>query len=143
MENTDTSVVALLGAAHRVLMRDLQGLEEMTQGAAPDPAAMTARLDEVRQHLADHFRFEEHNGYMQAVLARAPHLARKVEQLGAEHGTVARDLAALLHEARSSAALDDAFLAKVRAWLDRVRDHEARENILVEDAFNREFGAEA
>jgi hypothetical protein len=31
---------------------------------------------------------------------------------------------------------------EVRAWIERVRQHEARENDLVQEAFNRDIGTE-
>jgi hypothetical protein len=48
----------------------------------------------------------------------------------------------LVAEARAVTALDEPFRGKVRAWGERVRQHEARENDLVQDAFNWDIAAE-
>jgi hypothetical protein len=96
----------------------------------------------VRAHLEDHFRFEEEGGYMQAVLARAPHLERRVNHLRGEHDELLGSLAALAEEADATPALDEEGRQRVRKWIERVRDHESRENLLVEEAFNRDLAAE-
>ena len=79
---------------------------------------------------------------MQAVLTRAPHLERTVNHLRGEHDELRRSLAALAKEAGGAQGPGADFREKVRHWIQRVRDHEARENLLVEDAFNRDLAAE-
>jgi len=36
--------------------------------------------------------------------------------------------------------IEDEFRERVRAWVAELRRHEADENVLVEDAFNRDVG---
>jgi hypothetical protein len=137
------SLANSLAAAHRKLLADLRGLEEMTDSSCQAGArGLCDRLALLRAHLDEHFRLEEQNGYMDAVLARAPQLARAVEALRAEHAELRQSLAALSGEARPGAAVDGALRQKVRQWVGRVREHEQRENLLVEDAFNRDLGLE-
>src|SRR5262249_28293182 len=122
---------ASLAEAHRALLADLRDLERCAQPSSPvEPTEVSARLGRLRDHLEDHFRFEEEDGYMQAVLERAPQLGRTVNQLCGEHDELRRSLAALADEARGMRALDEDFRRKVRQWIERVRSHEARENLL-------------
>jgi hypothetical protein len=79
---------------------------------------------------------------MQAVLDRAPHRKRQVEQLLAEHGEMGKLLAALTQESRTAPTVDDGLRGKVQAWVGRVRAHEAQENRLVQETFNLEIDAE-
>jgi len=72
VRRTANSVAEALGRAHEALLADLRELEQ-----AADPSSgeglvgLRARLGEARVHLTEHFRFEEENGYMDAVRARA------------------------------------------------------------------------
>jgi hypothetical protein len=129
--------------AHRALLRDLQALQKATQPRREgQPAELAACLDRTRDDLAEHFRFEEENGYLGAVLQLHPHLARVVGRLAEEHGELLRCLDALRAEARSAAGAGDVPREKVIRWIRSVRLHERRENILVQDAFCLDLSAE-
>ncbi len=143
MKTQRTSAVDALLQAHRNLMKDLQDLDR-TAGprSRKGIAALQAGLDQVAAHLTEHFRFEEKNGYMDAVLLREPHRERVIAGLRDEHQALARGLEALRAEAGARKTLDAAFRARVRSWVGEVRAHEARENGLVQDVFNQDIGAE-
>jgi hypothetical protein len=130
-----------LSQAHHALQEDLQDLE---QAAALEevPARMAARLEALRQHLTEHFRFEEKDGYLDAVRQREPNRQRETDQLLEEHRLLAQSLDTLLGEARGAGPLRDTFGENVRAWVERVRQHEAHENRLVQEVFNRDTSAE-
>jgi hypothetical protein len=143
MPKLQATFAAALLRAHRAVLRDLQALQAATRpGREGEPAELAAGLDRARGHLAEHFRFEEQNGYLAAVLERQPHLARVVERLADEHGELLRSLDALRAEAHSAGAPDDLPREKVTQWIQRVRLHEQRENILVQDAFCLDLTAE-
>jgi hypothetical protein len=101
---------------------------------------LSIRLDRTRAHLAEHFRFEEENGYLAGVLERAPHLERAIHHLREEHGELLRSLDALGAEARGAAARD--VRAGVLEWIRQARKHERSENVLVQDAYNIDLTAE-
>jgi len=123
-------------------MTHLLNLEEMTDSSSgADGRALGACLTSLRSNLDEHFRFEERNGYMDAVLARAPQMARQVEGLREEHAEMRQSLIALAAQARKARSVDDELRQKVRDWVAKVRNHERRENLLVEDTFNRDLGA--
>ena len=138
-ETTD-SPVRNLRQAHKALLADLQKLEETAHASSAKAAKdLHAALKAADAHVTEHFRFEERDGYFEAVRKRAPHMERAVQQLAAEHRQLADALSGLLHGAQK---VDDAFREKVRAWIHSVREHEARENRLVQEVFNRDDAAE-
>jgi hypothetical protein len=142
MNKIKVSPAAALAEAHRALSHELNNLGEV---ARPDsgatPAAVLARLQALRGHLGKHFRFEEESGYMQAVLARAPQQERRVRRLREEHDELWQALAALVQQAAAATALGEEFRQALADWAARLRDHERRENVLVEDTFNVEVSA--
>jgi DNA-binding transcriptional ArsR family regulator len=143
MGRTEPSVAEALARAHAALLEDLRKLEEAARPASGEGLAeLRARLSATQTHVTEHFRFEEQNGYMDAVRKREPRLERTIQQLAEEHRQLAQSLAVLLEQARAATSLDDPFREAVRRWIERVREHEARENDLVQDAFNLDIGAE-
>ena len=79
---------------------------------------------------------------MDIVRKREPRLERAVQQLADEHQLLMQSLDALISEFWAATSLDSAFPEKVQAWVERIRDHEARETRLVQDAFDLDIGAE-
>jgi hypothetical protein len=125
------------------LLEDLRKLDDAARpDAGPDLAGLRARLGATRRHVTEHFRFEEQNGYMDVVRAREPRLERVVQHLADEHRQLAQSLEALVAEAREAARLDDSLRGRVRAWVEKLRGHEARENELAQTTFNLDLTAE-
>jgi hemerythrin len=142
MDLEPRSLADNLAQAHRTLLEQMNRLEAGLQSRAPGGLPeVTRRLAGLRADLAAHFRLEEENGYMQAVLARAPQFERKVQQLREEHALLARSLDELVRDATAASDLDPLREA-IHAFLARVREHESKENLLVEDAFNLDFCGE-
>jgi hypothetical protein len=129
--------------AHVALLGDLQDLEDaVSPTSRADVGVVAAALAAAREHVKAHFRFEEEDGYMEALRRREPHLERAIHQLAEEHHELAGSLDALVAEARAAPRLDDGLRERIRAWTTSLRQHEARENALVQDAFNRDVGPE-
>jgi hemerythrin len=140
-DRTSPAVVEALARAHQALLQDLRRLEDTARAAAGATLAEArAWLVAVRAHLADHFRFEEEDGYLDAVRKREPRLERAAEQLAEEHRSLMRDLDALLKAAAEATRLDDGLREGLRRWVKEVRKHEARENDLVQEAFAQDIG---
>jgi hypothetical protein len=123
--------------AHAALQEDLRAIRQ----ALGTPAEARRQLFALRAHVLDHFRQEEQDGYMAPVLARQPQQERTVARLLAEHGRLASGLEDLVREAAEATVIDDRFRERVWAWAEDLRRHEADENVLVEDAFNRDVGS--
>jgi hypothetical protein len=139
---TGDSLVGNLGRAHAALLADLRELE---QAVRPDSGeslvGLRARLGATHAHVTEHFRFEEEDGYMDAVRKREPRLERSVQQLAEEHAQLRRLLEAIIGGAGAAASLGDALREEIRGWTECVRRHEARENDLVQGAFNLDISA--
>jgi hypothetical protein len=143
METSNSTVVEGLCRVHEALLRDLKKLDERVGPLTDEsPKELLGRLEKTMADITEHFRYEEQNGYMETVRKREPRLERAIEHLAEEHRQLLRSLLALLDEARSNNNLDETLHGKVLAWTKSVRSHEARENELIEDAFNLDISAE-
>jgi hypothetical protein len=141
MATEETPLVEALSRAHGSLLEDLRKLEEAAGPASGVHAEeLAARLAATRAHITEHFRFEEQNGYMDAVRKREPRLERTVQDLAEEHQQLAQALDALLGEVRAARPVSAAFRTHVQDWVKAVRQHEQRENDLVQDAFAVDIG---
>jgi hypothetical protein len=123
---------------HAALRQDLDRLPQVLSS----PAEAARYLGELRAHLSQHFRCEEDGGYMAAVLQRKPQSERAVQRLLGEHRPMIEVLDVLVREATMVDQISDDFRRRVAEWAELLRRHESEENVLVEDAFNREFGTE-
>jgi hypothetical protein len=132
-----------LPKAHAALLRDLRQLEEATRASSGlSSKALTAHLVATRAAIMEHFRFEEQDGYMDKVSKREPRLERAIQQLKEEHRELTKSLDACIEQARTAPSLGDSVRDAVRHWIERIRQHEMRENQLVQEAFNWDIGTE-
>ncbi len=100
-------------------------------------------LDDLAHHCRHHMALEERDGYLPAVEERLPNRKGAIRKLLCEHST----LQAELGEIRSAVTrLPDeprarsAFVERLRRWITTMRDHEAREDQLVQESFNQDLG---
>jgi hypothetical protein len=139
----ETQIADSVGRAHKALLKDLQALEKAASAAAKKGLPfLRSRLEATRGHIVEHFRFEEQDGYMDIVRKREPRLGHAIDELAKEHGQLLREADLLLKEATAATGIDEAMRAKVSEWINHVRRHEARENHLIQDAFNVDIGPE-
>ena len=105
-------------------------------------------LGKLRDQLAMHFSLEEAFGCFEDALSVAPHLARRSEQLRAQHFALFSELCRLedqaeqllYHEAPATAVQKLAH--DYRDFSARFRVHEAAESELVLEAVNADIGGE-
>lgn len=122
-----------LRQAHATLLRDLHGLEWMANAPGQTTREeLRERLRAIRNDLANHFMLEEQDVYVNPVLKMEPKWDRKARELLGEHRRLLHSLDALIatrvHE-------DDTDLCdRVRHWVGQLRQHEARENDLFDQA---------
>src|SRR6516225_10090607 len=137
MPSSEISLSEDIRRAHAALLQDLRDLEKTAQLAVAGPMTpLRDCLATTREHVINHFRFEEQDGYMDAARKRQPHLERVIQELLDEHRQLSRSLDGLIEGAEVTSHVDDALLQDIRAWVQRVRQHEARENALMQNAFN-------
>ena len=143
MAKVKTPIVDVLGRAHASLQKDLRELEEAGHTASEKGMpGLRSRLEATRRHLAEHFRFEEQGGYMDAVRKREPRLGRVIDELCTEHGQLLSSLDAILKETATASSINDLISGEISGWISRVRQHESRENQVAQDAFNLDIGPE-
>lgn len=143
MSKSEPSLADALAQAHTVLMKDVGELETLARAQTGQTVTdLGISLAKLQQHLADHFRFEEQNGYMDAVLKRDPHQDRIIQHLQTDHRQLAQDLQELLREAGSSKSIAGGLGEKVLTWIHHLRAHEGRETRLVQEVFNVDAPAE-
>jgi hemerythrin len=135
-------IAASLAEAHKDLVDDLARLRAAVRLVQLKPAELDARLAATANHIAEHFRFEEQNGYMEVVRKRDPRFGRVIEELREEHRRLTQDLAALHREAAQASVVDNSLRLRVVDWIKQIQQHEERENDLVQEAFNSEISAE-
>jgi hypothetical protein len=128
---------------HRALLKSLHALRLLAQSTTEERLpVLLACLDTTRDRLAEHFRFEEHNGYLASVIEHQPHLERTVDRLAREHGELLRCLDELREEIQRAPVLAGPHRHKVAHWIQRVRQHERHEDVLVQDAFIVDLNAD-
>jgi hypothetical protein len=143
MKNSPATVAKTMKQAHVALLKDLSKLEVAARpGSAAGLAGLRERLGTTLTDVTAHFRLEEQGGYLDAVRKREPRLEHVAQQLSEEHGRLTQSLQALVREAQEAAGLTAGLGEKVREWIAQIRHHEARENEVVQDAFNTDLGAE-
>lgn len=128
--------------AHRELMVHLHALQEALAPAEKiDMPRLQSQLQTVQTEVKEHFQFEEQGGYLAVVLERKPQLKRTVEELRQEHDRLAGSLQELVRHCQHAITIEPELVAEIQGWMHRLRDHEARENKLVQETFNLETGA--
>ena len=143
MSRSRSSLAESLGRAHRALLADLRKLDEATRAPSETGSAnLKTRLEATQRHVAEHFRLEEHDGYMDAVRKREPRLERTILELLEEHRQLAQSLEALISRAGPEQIVDEPFRHDIRAWTARLRRHEAREDGLVQEVYGLDIGTE-
>lgn len=141
MRSTNTALAEALRHAHLALGEDLRKLEAaLAPASRKGLAELRAWLTATKVHITEHFRFEEENGYMDAVRQREPRLERNIQHIADEHRQLAEALDALIKASRTAASVEDGLCQEVRAWIEHIRQHEARENELIQNAFNLDIG---
>ena len=79
---------------------------------------------------------------MAIIREREPRLEQAIGELATEHRQLLSALDALLVESASTPVLDEVMCARVCQWINHVRQHEAREDHLVQDAFDLDIRTE-
>jgi hypothetical protein len=143
MRKHESHFAESLGRAHGALLKDLRALQEAACSASNrNPELLRSRLEATRRHIVEHFRFEEQDGYMDTVRHREPRLGHSIDELAKEHGQLLNEMDVLLTEVAVASTINESLSMKVSEWINHVRQHETRENHLVQDAFNLDIGLE-
>ncbi len=144
MAKPDLSPITGLRQAHAALLADVNRLFAAAGQPSSEEALAELRLQlgATRAHVVEHFRFEEENGYLDAVRDREPRLDHVVLQLADEHRRLLHNLNALIDQAERAMSLRKPLRERVVRWIAQLRNHELHENEVVQDCFNLDVGAE-
>lgn len=125
------------------LLHDLnRALDEADLRNWPQEAMVKVgeHLNTLEEALTAHFRREEEGGFLEDAEVALPRMSGAVSELLKEHGEMlveVRELAAQTKHMRWGTYHSwRAFLENVRAFVKKLQAHEARENVLLAEAFN-------
>jgi hypothetical protein len=127
----------------------LRGVVERLRTAArsrpeymSDEAWRAVALEETRKlrdTLRSHFRLEETDGYLEAVMEKRPGLARSIGKLEEQHTQILSDLERVEDACRGSAPIDEIERLALRG-LDLLQKHEFAESDLIQEALGSDLG---
>lgn len=130
------------GREHASLAADLTKLRVVVRpGSTAQRTEVCSLLVATRLHLAKHFELEEQHGWIDQFRQQGPRWENALAQLVHEHRQLEGSLETLIQEANAADRLNDEFRQKVMRWIERVVDHETREDDLVERAYMEDLGA--
>lgn len=151
MERDKTEVAEKIAKDHESIRRYIGALNllEMTEVDAKEffdwKLEFIWQLRDFKNRLLKHFDLEEEGGFMEDIVKVAPHLSRKVSGLKVEHEQILMSLDEILFKLKRMKKKNDTELEQVQFELNDVitslRDHENEENILMQQAYYREFGS--
>ncbi|NLY02510.1 MAG: hemerythrin domain-containing protein [Rhodopirellula sp.] len=130
-------------AEHRAL-KDL--LAKIDRALAEKTASIDAVSDLIAglgDRLVRHFSMEEDGGYFAEALTRAPRLVSLANELMAQHPkmcTRARDLVLDVGQMKPKQDWWDATRERFDAFRDELLKHEQQEDVLIQEAYNRDIG---
>jgi iron-sulfur cluster repair protein YtfE (RIC family) len=122
-------------AEHRALRVLLDEIERASADTAAAADEVKPRLDTLRDRLAAHFEGEEQSGLFEQIMEEAPEQAHECQKLCDEHAGLLKQVDEL-RAADAGTRTDPAWGKGVRALLDALADHEARENEILTRALD-------
>jgi chromosome segregation ATPase len=139
---TSPTTIDRFQRTHAALLADLAELKNsLEKSSGTSLLQVCTDLVVTRLHVTNQFRLEEQDGWVGAVRRQEPRWQHAIETLVEEHRKLESSLETLMDEANAAEMLTDSLRAKILTWLERVHDHESRENDLVEEAFTEDLGA--
>lgn len=134
-------------AEHRELMKRVADVvkwwTELEQIGIPHYHEMGTRLEALRHHLAEHMAEEEKGGYLAEALEVAPRFSREAEELRLQHAEILQafdDFIGRLMEKEPPFASWQEVRDEFDTLMNTVRQHERRENAIVQSAFGDDLG---
>jgi hypothetical protein len=137
----NAAFIDAISRAQAALLADLAKLKEMVESRSGATLnQVRAELAATRLHLSCHFRLEEDDGWTNVVRRQEPRWEHAISQLVQEHRELLAALDTLVEQANADETLDDDLREKTLRWIERVLEHEAREDAVFEDAFIEDLG---
>ncbi|NNE44911.1 MAG: hypothetical protein HKN12_11950, partial [Gemmatimonadetes bacterium] len=121
-------------AEHEELRAILRGLQEA------DLAQVMALLPSLRSHLVEHFETEEGPEGLAAITRRQPQYLGRLDEIFAEHRDFLACVDRITERVHSCLKERKAVLEEVHTLTHDLHEHEAKENELLLDMINTDFG---
>ncbi len=140
-EVTIRSVERFNGLIH-LLLDDLK--EMLAEDVSEDDRRWSLSImEKVVEYLQEQFDIEERDGYLHEVLDQFPNWHPQVKHLQQEHRHLHRQFVEI-RDRLESTPVDSAMSQEMRRqlgdWIDSFRQHQERENRLLQDAFTIDLG---
>ena len=143
----DPVILGHLLGQHRDLHARLLALRaDFAVGHDADPPSVKAirdRLQELRDHLREHFVQEEQGGFLEESIARMPRLSVAAREVVAEHPRLLAELDTLVDKLPTQDVRDDSWDEAAHgfaAFTEHLLAHERNENAVVQQGYNEDFG---
>lgn len=127
---------------HEMLAALMQRLHEDMTALRSSWASARDDLRAFLNHLRRHFALEEEGGFMEDVVQRWPHAAPHVETLRAEHTQLLQEAERLMETGDRviEGQLMRAWADECRRLLSAIREHDRKENHLIQEVFCLDVG---
>jgi iron-sulfur cluster repair protein YtfE (RIC family) len=143
----DPVILGHLLGQHRDLHARLLALRaDFAVGHDADPPSAKAvrdRLQELRDHLREHFVQEEQGGFLEESIARMPRLSVAAREVVAEHPRLLAELDTLVDKLPTQDVRNDSWDEAAHgfaAFTEHLLAHERNENAVVQQGYNEDFG---
>lgn len=129
---------------HHELRDFLSELTKLLANAQWTTAGLAKLLNELRQHLREHFVLEEQGGYFCEALAILPQLGQQAAALQRQHDGFLATVDGVLGRTGSGELLAEprsSIETELREFVDAMRKHEAGEIRILQLAYNEDLGS--
>lgn len=129
-----------------VLLDRLRSVCDTTQLPWLRTPELAGVLEDVRDQLAFHFSLEEAYGYFEDAILEAPNLSDEADRLRKEHCLLYEEIREIAERAQRLISAQRprhalrALIHRIRAFLDQLDEHEAREMDLIQSAYGVDIG---
>ena len=128
---------------HAYLQEVLPRVWQALAARTAKPQKVVDMLEDLAQHVLDHFEHEEQGGYFADAIQAAPRLRKRIKGLLAEHTQMALQLIAL-HQCAASDSTGSSWWQELEAgfeaFYERFTAHEAAENRLSQEVYGDDIG---
>jgi hypothetical protein len=148
--NIDNPAVSQILAEHQRLFHFLIELQRIFIPTPPESElektrdAVVPKLRELRATLEEHFQREEAGGYLEDAACKFPSVGKLVDRIIQEHPVLLTRLDGILETLSSPQITFPQWQiahSQFAAYMKQQREHEHRENEIIQQGFNEDLGA--